>query len=573
MDFKRFLIELKRRRVGKAGLGYAVVAWLLLQLASILFPAFEAPPWVMKVFISVVVFGFAVVLVLAWAFDLTPEGIRRTGADGGGSLAPRPGRRALTVVISLAAAAAAILFVYSRFASAPVASERSLAVLPLVNQSGDAAQEYFSDGLSEELINSLGQIRELQVVGRNSSFSFKGKSGDSRAIARALGVANLLEGSVRRAGDRVRITVALVDAATGNQRWAQTYDREFEDIFTVQEQIARAVAEELRVTLVRDNLAASARPSNGSMEAYNAYLEAGLPSRSSMPEDIRRTITLLDEALRHDPNYAEAFALKALAWAQLGSLKGVHGRKELEEARAAAARALAIKPDLSRAKGAMAYIVVLADWNLPAAQALLESNADASTPRNMLANFKAAQGKHAEALRLQQQAVALDPVFGLFRRNLAFRYISVERYAEAETELRRALELQPRAAGIHHDIAILALLQGDPGTALQEARLETSETFRDVALALALAAGPDRAAADAALIHLVKARGEEAPFRVAGVFAFRREPDKVFEWLERAEALRDPRLITLLADPLFRPYYSDPRFADLCRRLGVPPPV
>jgi TolB-like protein/Flp pilus assembly protein TadD len=577
MNPRNFFAELKRRNVSKVAVAYAVIAWLLIQAGSILFPTFEAPGWVMKVFVTIVVAGFPIALVIAWAFEMTPEGIKRTENVSPNEHIPQWSRRKFAMLIVSVALLAGGLLIFQLWrtqglSTAATLSQKSIAVLPLVNQSGDSSQEYFSDGLSEELINGLGQIHELRVIGRNSSFHFKGKSDDSRAVGLALGVANLLEGSVRKAGDRVRISVALVDAANGSQRWSQTYDRELKDIFAVQEEIARSVADQLRITLLGGEVAASGRPSNGSVPAYNAYLQGQQYHRSGNIERLPKAIEFYDEAIRLDPRYAEAYAFKALAWAQIGVFRGVKGTDAFEQARAAAKAALAIKPDLEQAHSAMANSY-FSDWNLAAAEAEFKGSAqNATSIPNMLANVRAFQGRADEALQLQRQAVAHDPAFHLFRRNLASRLIAVGRLEEAEAESRKAVELQPQATGVHLDLVVLALLRGQPEVAWREAQLEASGVVRDTAIALAQAARGDRAEADAALKVLIDAHGDESPFRIAGVYAYRKEPEKVFEWLDRAYALHDPRLITLHADPLLRAYNADPRFGALCQKVGLPVP-
>ena len=257
----------------------------------------------------------------------------------------------------------------------PPRGEKSIAVLPLVNQSGDPAQEYFSDGLSEELINGLGKISELRVIGRNSSFHFKGKTGDSRAIGQALGVAHLLEGSVRKAGDRVRIGLQLVNAADGSQRWSETYDRELKDIFAIQEEIAKAVAEQLRVKLLGGAPSISSQPSNANLTAYNFFLQARAEFEKGNPDALNRAISLLDQAIVLDPNYAEAYVLKARALYTIAIRQGVPGRENFEKARAAVRAALALKPDLAGAHASLAYIYMFADWNLPAAEAAARDRA------------------------------------------------------------------------------------------------------------------------------------------------------------------------------------------------------
>ena len=576
MSERNFFAELKRRNVYKVAVAYAVIGWLLIQIATQTFPFFDIPNWAVRLVVLAIIIGFPIALVLAWAFEMTPEGIARTDVV---STAPKQdGGRAWIYVVLIGAALSLGLFFLGRYTagSAAVSSthgSKSIAVLPLVNQSGDPAQEYFSDGLTEELINGLGQIPELRVIGRNSSFHFKGKGGDSRAVGQALGVAHLLEGSVRKAGERVRISVQLVDAANSTQRWSHTYDRELKDIFAVQEEIAKSVAAQLRVTLLGSDLAeAPGRPSNGSLEAYNAYLQGQQHSRTGNEENLIKALAYYDEALRIDPRYAEAYSTKSLAWAQLGSFRGAKGTEEFAKARAAAEAALAIKPDLPRARGARAYLHMIADWDLGAAERMLKGLDDRATTGNMLANVRGFQGRTEEAIRLQNQAVAVDPAFALYRRNLATRLIIAGRLDEAEAEFRKAVELQPQAAAVHFEGAVLALLRGQPETAAREAELETNKVFRLLALALAQAARGDRAQADAALESLINAHGDEFPFRIAGIYCYRQEPDKVFEWLERAFTLHDPRLISLLADPLLQACRADPRFAALCRKVGLPPP-
>ena len=580
MNPRKFFAELKRRNVYKVAIAYAVVAWLLIQAASILFPTFEAPAWVMKVFVAVVLLGFPIALIIAWAFEITPEGIvRAEDVLPNESSMRQTGRKLTAIIVALGfAALGLLLFQMFRPTSASTArtapmSDKSIAVMPLVNQSGDPAQEYFSDGLSEELINGLGQIHELRVIGRNSSFHFKGKSDDSRAVGQALGVANLIEGSVRKSGDRLRVSVQLVDVSNGSQRWSQTYDRELKDIFVVQEEIAKSIADQLRVTLLGGELAATGRPSNGNIEAYNAYLQGAYYTWSSNLEGLAKAIGFFEEAIRLDPRYAEAYGLKALAWSQVGYLRGVKGRDAFEQARLAAKAALAITPNLARARGMLAYVYINADWNLPAAEAELE-RADDKAPNipHVRAIVRACQGRTDEAIELEQRAIARDPANSIFLFSLGSLLINTGHYDAAESSLRKALELRPEASGVHLLLVQAALLRNETEIALREAEAEPRGTLHDVAFVLAQTASGDRVKADAALKTLIETHGEEVPFRIAGVYGYRKESDKVFEWLERAYALHDPRLIGLLADPLLRPYHSDRRFAALCNKMGLPVP-
>jgi serine/threonine-protein kinase len=415
MNPRNFLTELKRRNVYKVTVAYAVVAWLLIQAASILFPTFEAPVWVMRVFVAVVALGFPIALVLAWVFEMTSQGIVRT--DDTVVEAPiRRGGRAWIYVVMVGAAISIGLFFLGRYtasstARASGAGDKSIAVLPLVNQSGDPAQEYFSDGLTEELINGLGQIAELRVIGRNSCFRFKGKGDDSRAVGQALGVANLLEGSVRTVGDRIRIGVQLVNAADGSQRWSETYNRELKDIFAVQEEIAKSVADQLRVTLLGTAPPVSSKPSNQNLAAYNAYLQGQYYFGMANREALEKAISFLDEAIRLDPDYAQAYVLKARSLYFIEAVQGVQGRQRFEQARVAAKTALTLQPNLSTAHAAMAYIHMFTDWDLAAAEAELSAAGEKTAPViNNLANLRSLQGRMDEAISLRKQVILLDPV-------------------------------------------------------------------------------------------------------------------------------------------------------------------
>ncbi|MFN2476231.1 MAG: tetratricopeptide repeat protein [Chthoniobacterales bacterium] len=577
MADRNFFAELKRRNVYKVAVAYAVVGWLLIQIATQVFPFFDIPNWAVRLAVLLVVLGFPIALVIAWAFEVTPQGIQRTEHT---ETRPQQSRsRTWIYVVFIGAVLSLALFFLGRFTAKSGAAngsnitDKSIAVLPFANQSGDPAQEYFSDGLSEELINGLGQIHELRVIGRNSSFHFKGKSDDSRALGQALGVANLLEGSVRKAGDRVRISVDLVNAADGSQRWSQTYDRELKDIFAVQEEIAKSVADQLRVTLLGGEVVATGRPSNGNVEAYNAYLQGAYYVWSSNLEGLTKSVAFFEAAIRLDPRYAEAYALKSLAWSQIGYLRGVRGLDEFEQARVAAKAALAITPKLPRAHSMLAYVHINADWDLAAAEAeLMRANDNTPNVTHVLAIVRACQGRKEEAIQLEKQAIAADPVNSLFLFSLGSALLDAERYDEAESVLRKAVELRPEASGVHLLLVQAGLCRHEADLALRESESEPPGTLHDVAIALVQTASGDSLKADAALRALIEAHGEEIPFRIAGVYAHRKEPDKVFEWLERAYTLHDPRLIRLRADLFLRAYETDARFAALCKKIRLPVP-
>src|SRR5207245_8899452 len=325
MNPNQFFGELRRRNVYKVAVAYAVVGWLLIQVATQVFPFLEIPNLAIRLIILAIAIGFPVALIIAWAFELTPEGIRRTeDADAAGQRSR--GGIWMALVVIAAALSLGLFFLgrytagnaqsqnaASRGSGAPgseavaAVSEKSVAVLPLLNESGDPKDEYFADGLSEELIAALAQINGLKVIGRSSSFRFKDRHEEPKAIGEKLGVSTLLEGTVRKQDDRVRIVAELVNAADGIALWTRTFDRELKDIFAVQAEIAAAVAESLKVTLLGSD-EQSTNSATKSTEAHNAYLQGHFHFQRRNLEDFRKAVSYFDEAIRLDPDYALAYA-------------------------------------------------------------------------------------------------------------------------------------------------------------------------------------------------------------------------------------------------------------------------
>ena len=583
MNPKKFFAELKRRNVYKVAIAYGVVAWLLMQVASQIFPFFEIPNWAVRLVVLLLIIGFPVALILAWAFELTPEGIKRT--EFADELPKKSARsRAWTYVVIIAGAISVSLFFLGRFTAGPrqrvseSVPAKSIAVLPLVNTSGDPGNDYFSDGLSEELIAVLAKIQDLKIIGRSSSFLFKGKSDDSRSIGDKLGVANLLEGSVRKQGDRVRIVAELINAADGRALWSETYDRELKDVFAVQSEIASAVTDQLKIKLLGAPAKSDAAPSNDNLAAYNALQQGTFYFRLSTEEGTRKATEFYGEAIRLDPRYALAYAQLSAAWRQLAAtwLGGAEANEAYAKARNAAQTALSLAPHLAAAHEALGFVFVTPDLDFAAAEAEFRkaeklAPADAG-PKFALSFLFAAQGRLAEAENIMRQTLALDPLGVTRYLNLARILIAGGRYDEAEAALRKAIELQPAAARLHAYLTTLDVLRGNAAAALQDAQLEPKGFWQYYALALAQQAQSDHAAADAALQTLIDNDAVSGPFQIATVYGLRKEPDKMFDWLERAYTEHDPGLTQLLGTPFILNYRDDPRFAALCQKLKVPVP-
>jgi TolB-like protein/Tfp pilus assembly protein PilF len=586
MNPKIFFGELKRRNVYKVAVAYAVVGWLLIQVATQVFPFLEIPNWAIRFVILLTALGFPVALLIAWAFELTPEGIKRTeDADA----ARQHSRGGLWIaVVAVAAAFSLGLFFLGRYtagratpqlmgATTASSPQKSIAVLPLVNTSGDPGNEYFSDGLSEELIAVLAKIPELKVIGRSSSFFFKGKSSDSAAIGQKLGVANLIEGSVRKQGDRVRIVAELISAADGRSLWSETYDRELKDVFAVQTEIAKSVAEQMKVKLLGERQQSDAAPSTENLAAHNAVLQADFYFKQLTPESVQRAIQFLEEAVNLDPNYAFAYAKLSQAWRQYAaSFARDDAHKAYEEARRTAEKAASLAPDLADVRMAMGFLALTPDLDFRAAEKefrrVLESSPNDAAAKSYLGAALSAQGRLAEAEETCREALSLDPLGTPAWYNIGRVVVGLGRYKKAEELFRKGLEIQPQASRFHSYLALLDIIQDRPEQAMTNARLETEGFWRDYAIALVQQAQGDRAAADAALNDFIGRDSVGAAFQIAVLYAARKNADKTFEWLDTAYAEHDSGLSQMAVTPFFLPYVNDPRFIALCQKLNVQVP-
>ena len=604
MNPRNFFAELKRRNVFRMAGLYLVGAWLLVQVAGTVLPMFGAPDWLPRSIVILLALGFLPALIFSWVFELTPQGLKRDeDVAPEQSIAPQTARRMDRMIIAVLVLALAY-FGFDKFVLAPrreaaliattgqshgapapnespsSASAKSIAVLPLVNTSGDPGNDYFSDGLSEELIAVLAKIPGLKIIGRSSSFLFKGKSDDSRTIGQKLGVANLLEGSVRKQGERVRIVAELINAADGRELWSDTYDRELKDVFAVQSEIAIAVTEQLKIKLFGAPAKSDAAPSNNNLAAYNALQQGTFYLRLGSEEGTRKATAFYDEAIRLDPRYALAYANQSFAWRQLAAtwLGGAETTSAYAKARSAAQNALSLAPDLAEAHEALGWVWLTSDFNFAAAETEFlkaeELAPEGARPKNALSYLLAAQGQLGRAEEMTRKALALDPLAVPHYLNLARVLIARDRLDDAEAALRKAIELQPAAARLHVYMTTIDLLRGKAEGALSDARLEPTGFWQDYALALATQEQSDRTTADAALQKLIHEDAVNGPFQIAAVYGLRKEPDKMFDWLDRAYTERDSGLTQLLITPFLLQYQTDPRFAALCQRLKVQfPPV
>ena len=582
-----FFAELKRRNVYKVAVAYCVVGWLLVQVATQVFPFLEIPNWVVRIVIGLVAIGFPISLVIAWAFEMTPEGVKRTEAADAAGEHSRGG--VWVAVVAIAAALSIGLFFIGRYTAgnatprhdaSPARTEaakgippKSIAVMPLINESGDPADEYFSDGLSEELIAALGQVRNLKVIGRSSSFRFKDRKEEPKMIGEKLGVSTLLEGTVRKQGDKVRIVAELINTADGTQLWSRIFDRELKDIFAVQTEIAQAVAASLELTLLGKD-ATDANASTQSVEAHNAYLQGHFYFLRRNVEDYRRAISFFDQAIRLDPDYALAYAERAEAWTFIGDLNPQYKKEAWDAARRDAEKAVAVGPNVAEAHAALGWVRFFSEWKFAEGLAELKRATELApanpTANDLLARVLIYVNQIPEAEKLARQAIELDPLAYLARGNLARILLAEGKLDEADAEARKSAELQPAGAGNHRWQVVVAVLRGDGEAALREAQLEPNEGYRRFELALAHYVRGDRAAADAALADIVANDRNLLAYQIAEVYAWRGETDKAFEWLQISYDNHDTGLLSLLIDPLMRGLRSDPRYKSMVEKIGLP---
>src|SRR5215468_11261337 len=417
-----FFSELKRRNVYKVAVAYIVGGWALSQGIAQVFPVFDVPNWAIRLVVLLIIIGLPVALVLAWAFEITPQGIKRTETADAMPHAGRQKNNAWIYVVVAGAIVSIGLFFVGRYTAghaAPRQSEaaatvpgKSIAVLPLINESGDPKDEYFSDGLSEELIAALAQISGLKVIGRSSSFRFKDRKEEPKTIGEKLGVSTLLDGTVRKQGDRLRIVAALVNAADGIQLWTQTFDRQLKDIFDVQKEIAQAVAKSLKVTLLGSE-EKSTQMATSSVEAHNAYLQAHFHLQRRNLEDYSKGITYLDRAIELDPNYALGYAERAEAWTVTGDLSGQRAAA-YPKAVSDAEKAVAIAPSLAEAHAALGWVRAFAEWKFAEGLSELQRAKELSptnrTANDLLGRVIVYTGRIEEAERQAREAVELDPL-------------------------------------------------------------------------------------------------------------------------------------------------------------------
>ncbi len=491
-----------------------------------------------------------------------------------GSSRPGRARRAVAAAVSIALLAIVVISLSQLRRpgtenSAPQTELASIAVLPFVNLGPEGEQDYFSYGLSEELLNSLAQIPALRVISRTSSFQFKGKNQDIRKIGALLGANNILEGSVRRSGRRIRITAQLIDATQGTHLWSQTFEKNLDDIFDVEDEISRAVVQSLRVTLLGDRFLDP--PPQPNPEAYTLTLQGGYLAQRGTERDLDTVLDYYRRALAIDPKYAPAHVGLARTWIRLGDNGQRPVAQSYAEARAAANRALELDPNLAAAHAALGTIQMSFDWYWKAAGESFEraSQLDPNNYVSHVAMLSFTSGRFEEAIELFRQALARDPLQPATTANLAFACYYAGHLEEARALARTVVDLNPGISRGHYRLGLIDLARGHPDSALAEFEQESSDIWRLAGLPLAYHALGRLAEADEKLAEFTKTFSNDSAYQMAEIYAYRGETDSAFKWLDRAYAERDTGLTQIKGNPLLKNLVRDPRFNAILVRLEL----
>ena len=592
----RVFEQLKQRNVLRVAVLYLVVCWLILDPVHVVFHMLDVPIWANRLVIILMTVGFPAVVIFAWVYEITPEGLKPTVAvPHGQSIRRLTGRRLDRAIIAVLSVALAY-FVVDKFwiakhvtaqqqttVATTVVSDKSIAVLPFTDMSEKKDQEYFADGLSEELIDMLTKIQDLRVPARTSSFYFKGKAEDIPSIARKLMVAYVLEGSVRKFGTHLRVTAQLVRADNGYHLWSETYDRDLDDLFKVQDDIAGSVVKALKVSILHAEVPRNAPTTNS--EAHTLYLHALSLARLSTSADSIQAYKDLHRALSLDPNFALAWAALAelltddsVGWGQVidpeGHLSGKPGtinERVREMAHDAATHSLELDSSLAETHLAMGLVLYWLDWNWEAADTELK-NARKLDPASAAATEAAAglantMGRFEEGLKLATMAVTQDPL-GTAYWDIGAAKHRVGALDAAAAAYQHLIELYPTASIYHYRRALVLLSKHDAPAALAEMERENAPWYRQTGLPLALDALGRRSEADRELAVVLQ-RYPAMAYQISYVYAARNDAEDAISWLERAYQQHDTGLLSVKHDPMLKNIEHDPRYKSLLRKMKL----
>jgi TolB-like protein/Tfp pilus assembly protein PilF len=590
MKIDNFFAELKRRNVYKVAVAYAVVAWLLIQAASIFFPAFDAPPWVMKIFIIVVIFGFPVALIFSWAFEITPEGIKlESEIKHSKSIERRTGRKIVALTIALAVVAAG-LFVYQlvrtrstitprQSEAATVPPNKSIAVLPFDNLSRDPDNAYFCEGVQDEILTRLAKVADLKVISRTSTQHFKSTPDNLPQIAKQLGVAHILEGSVQKASDQVRVNVQLINALTDAHLWADTYDRKLTDIFSVETEIAKNIADALQAKLTGSEQSSIAKVPTANPEAYELYLKGRFFWNKRTGEYLRKAIEYFEQAISKDPNYALAYAGVADSYVLLSNYSFDSPQQLIPPASAAVKKALELDDSLAEAHaslGLLAQLQLDLERGNSEFERAIQLKPNYATAHHWFSLGLASLGRFDDSIAEGKRALELDPLSLIINADFGWIYFNAHRYAEAERQARKTLDMDSHFFLAHYYLGSALQFQGRLAQAIPEFQKSfelNNDPYSFAAMGQAYARSGQKAEAQKILARLNdQARSQYiAPYALAIVLA-PLDKQRAIEELERGYREGATNyLFVLKVDPLLDDLRGNPRFEALVQKVFSKP--
>jgi TolB-like protein/Tfp pilus assembly protein PilF len=585
MNVTNFFGELKRRNVYKVAAGYAVVGWLLIQVATQVFPFFEIPNWGVRLIVLLIVVGFPIALVIAWAFELTPGGIKRT-EEADRVYPGRSRRRAwIYVVISTGLLSAGLFFLgrytapnENKIANVPA---KSIAVLPFENLSQDPDNAYFAEGIQDEILTRLAKVADLKVISHTSTQRYKSSPNDLPQIAKELGVANILEGSVQKSKDQVRVNVQLINAATDAHLWADSFDRKLIDIFAVESEIATKVADTLQAKLTgAEQHAISMQPTQNT-EAYQLYLKGRYFWNKRTGPDLQKAIDYFKQAIEKDPGYALAYVGLGDSYILLSGFGAAPPQDSFPLAEAAAKKALEIDDNLAEAHTTLGFILCVHHLNF--ADSIREfERAIALNPNYATAHHwfgdgpLLAVGQFDRAIGEGKRAVELDPLSVIITADLGADFLVARRYDEAIEQFHKAIDLDPRFYYAHWNLAQALEMKGDLRGALAEYKKAVELDDDPFVLALlgqayAKVGQRDEALKILAQLPQIAAHRYVPSYSFALLHMTLGDKDKAIEWLERSYhdgAGLD--IIFLKVDPMLDPLQQEPRFQALVQKVFAP---
>lgn len=574
-----FLQEMRRRNVFRVSIAYLAMTWLLMQVADLVLSSFGVDRGVMQSLIIMFAVGFPIAVGTAWAYELTPEGVKRSeDVAPRRSIAKQTGRKLDFVIIAFLSLAL-ITVVVDQYVMEPgsVPAVSALAVLPLANLSGNPDEEYFADGMTEALISSLANVSALRVVSRTSVMRFKDTGRSLPAIAAELDVDVIVEGSVIRDGDKIRITAQLIDAASDQHLWAESYERDFDDVFVLQSEIARTITDEIQIAVTAEELSRLEQSANLNTDGYDDYLKGMQRFYRLTPQDLQTALQHFDISLEQNPHSALAHSGVAAAWIGLQQMGFVPPNEAAPKAEAAALRATEIDGDLAEPYVWLAIIRAWVDWDWHTAEELftraIELNPSYADARGPYGHLLAVLGRFDEAFLQFDEALRLDPFNGWFRGQQGVTFHMAGQFDQAIASFEEALRISPDLPFVWLVLAASYHMSGKFDEAIQAegsllAALDDADGQRQLLKIY------EESGYQAATDWLANLSAEQSAatgslgYWAAVRYAHAGRNEKAIEWMERAYEQRDPNL-PFLRIPEFENLHSDPRVRELMRRMDI----